>query len=81
MTFKEYINQTVLKRRPAFSVNVTEQDATQVIRDTLGTIVILKCGEHLYYSYLVRPNSQGALYSMDSNGNLKNASVFNFVEN
>lgn len=81
MTYPEYLNQNPVKKSAVFSVDITEKDAHQVIRDPLGTIVVLKFGERLYYSYLVKPNSQGALYSMDNQGNLKDASVFKFVEN
>jgi len=76
MNFQQYISQQNPVRH--YSVNVMENDCTQIYNVHFGGKVIVLTIDDTMYSYLLTPDSN-VLYSMDSDGNKKSMSCFRFV--
>ena len=78
MTFKEYLLCKEPYKRPSFSVEVEKEDCFNIINHHSGFEVVLFInGEYFFYFRYSRDSKYTGLYTMDSDGNEKSASVFN----
>jgi hypothetical protein len=77
MTFNEYINQKNPRKLPCFTVQVTDEDVFESFTAFKRTYISLVVNNDVY-DYLL---SDGALYTIDKDGNKNKPTVFYFKNN
>ena len=80
MTFTEYINLPSIEHLSPFSVDILPEECESITKMNKGRVVVIRINND-YYSYFCDNESHyNCLYTMDKDGNMKDATTFKLKE-